>query len=144
MDDDDNILPLSDEDVLRLARQYVHARTLALVHLGCELPGDQRDLRIVQELLDRGFIAKNATYDRECLGVVLGMRLTDAISGLHWVILGSDSTREPVLRFFETYAIIFPIGSLSRHVRGDENVVEMFETLPKFIMELREHLLTVH
>jgi hypothetical protein len=45
----------------QLATQVIRARPLYAQHLGRELPGDEGDLDVLQEILDGGFVDRDAT-----------------------------------------------------------------------------------
>lgn len=126
-------------DLRRLAVQAVRARSLIAEHLGRPLPEDDGDLDRLQELLDAGVIGDDDTYDLQCLGVVFGMRLADAVEGLDWVVVEDESGRDPALRFEDTSLLVFPLTIISKRIEDgiEVDVRGLFEAVAASLDELR-------
>jgi hypothetical protein len=143
---DQKIGPLLQEDVTRLAEQYLRVEVLAMDHLGRKMPGDDGNLDVVQELLDRRVFSPEATYDLQCLGIVLGMRLCHAVEGLDWAIVEDEYGRDPALRYLDTSILVFVLTIISKRVEDgtDVDVRDMFEQIPLRIAEMKERAPNVH
>jgi hypothetical protein len=121
---DQKISAPADEDFTSLARQVLRASKLVELHLHQELPGDERDLELLQALLDARVLKPTDTADLQCLGIVLGMRLSDAIDGLDWAMVEDEYGRDPALRYFTSSILIFPLTMISKRIE-DGMVVDV-------------------
>jgi hypothetical protein len=111
-----------DGDIRRLAEQVVRVGELAAEHLDAELSDDESDLDVLQELLDLGAVEPDATYDLQCLGIVLGMRVVEASDGIDWAIVEDEYGRDPALRYRNTSLLVFPLTMISRRIEDGEDV----------------------
>lgn len=132
----------TDEDIDRIARQLLRASELTTRHLGRALADDESDIETMQELLDRRVLARDATYDLQCLGIVLGTCLVDAIEGIDWAMVEDEYGRDPALRYLETSLLMFPLTMISRRVEDgiEVDLRHMFEELCDRIEELKDQV----
>jgi hypothetical protein len=130
------------DDIQRLATQLVVVRELSRVHLGRELCQDESDLDALQDLLDRGVLKPEQTYELQCLGVVFGWLLVDALGGVDWCIVEDEYGRDPALRYLSTSMLVFPLTMISKRVEDGQRVVvrELFEGVCHEVDKLRGEL----
>lgn len=125
----------TDEHHLRLQREIVDE--LARQHLGSPLAGgESRDLRVLQELLDRRVLDKAGTYELQALGVVLGDVMAQQL-GLSWVRVEDEFGKSRALRLEGTETLIFPVTMISKRVEGGTpfTVNELFEKAKGIVEE---------
>lgn len=132
----------TEQDIHELAQQLVMVEHLAVTHLGQELADDESDLDILQALLDDGALEPDQTYELQCLGVVFGMRLVEALDGFDWAIVEDEHGRDPALRYLRTSLLVFPLTMISKRVEAREevNVRWLFERTCAELEELRGEL----
>ncbi|MFU8763785.1 MAG: DUF3806 domain-containing protein [Haliea sp.] len=102
-----------------LDRQYmIHQRAsiedLARRHLGHGFSGQKdRDLDLLQRLLDRGLVRADQTAELQAMGMIMGDLLADEL-GMHWVVYEDKLGRSRALRYRETDNYLFPMTMISR------------------------------
>ena len=102
-----------------LDRQYmIHQRAsiedIARRNLGHGFAGEKdRDLDLLQRLLDRGLVHSDQTRELQAMGVILGDLLADEL-GMHWVIYEDKLGRSRAQRYRETDNYLFPMTMISR------------------------------
>lgn len=102
-----------------LDRQYMtHQRAslddLARRHLGQGFLGQKdRDLELLQRLLDRGLVRAEQTAELQAMGMIMGELLADEL-GMHWVVYEDKLGRSRALRYRETDNYLFPMTMISR------------------------------
>lgn len=113
-----------------------------VTHLGRRLAKDDSDLDVLQALLDGHALEPGQTFELQCLGVVFGTLLVDALGGVDWVMVEDEYGRDPALRYLQTSLIIFPLTMISKRVEAHESVAvrELFELVCAEIDELRAEL----
>lgn len=80
-------------------------------------------LRLLQTILDAGWIEASETVKLQCLGITLGDALVQEL-GLEWVMVEDEYGRDPAIRKPGTTVIAFPLTMISKRVeRGDAVVV---------------------
>jgi len=129
-------------DIDRLARQFLRASELCLLHLGRELLGDDTDLDALQALLDLGVPARDARDDLQCLGVVFGTQLVDTVDGLDWVMVEHGGARTLALRYRDTDLLLFPLREIAHRVADGLaiDVVDLYEEVCDELDDLRDQL----
>ncbi len=129
----------TEDDITRLARQVLVVDQLAQAQLGRALAQDRADLALIQALLDAGVPAPTQTYELQCLGVVMGTLLVDALDGVDWVIVEDEYGRDPAMRYLQTSLLIFPLTMISKRVEAGERVVveELFAGVCAHVERLR-------
>jgi hypothetical protein len=110
------ILRPSPEDEARMAKQLEDARKIIKQQFG-ELDFDQgeKDLALLQSLMDGNVLTAKQTYPLQCLGMVLGNVIARR-SGLEWVIAEDEFGRDPALRYPGTKLLVFPLSMISKRV----------------------------
>jgi hypothetical protein len=127
------------DDLQDLARRFLVVDALVREHLGRPLARDTTDLTALQELLDLGVLGPERTIELQCLGIVFGMILADAVEGMDWAIVEDEIGRDPALRFAGTSLLVFPMTMLSKRVEEGEEVrvVELFGRICASLEELK-------
>jgi Domain of unknown function (DUF3806) len=84
-------------------------------------------LRLLQAILDAGWIEPSETAKLQSLGITLGDALAQEL-GMEWVMVEDEYGRDPAIRLPGTTVILFPLTMISKRVEKAEavNVVELF------------------
>ena len=131
--------PLSGIELHRLSRQREVAAELARRYVGTALTGSsESDLRVLQEILDRGVLRPDQTFELQCLGVALGDVLAAQLD-LHWVAYEDDLGRSRALRLGDTDVVLFPITMISKRVEAgiEVSVQGLYETAQSTVRKTR-------
>ena len=122
---------LTNDDVDRIARQLIHAGSVARDICGKSLDGTMADLVILQEILDAHSIERDATYTLQALGVAFGRVFLQTHPGYDWWMVEDEGGRDPAIRYRESTLLCFPQTMLSKRIEDGEtvNVAELFEQL---------------
>ncbi len=94
-------------------------------------------LRLVQTILDNGWIAKDETWKLQSLGIAFGDALEQEVPELSWVVFNDEWGRVPALRWSDTNTLSFPLTAISKRVEDDVpvDVYELFGGFQKAIAE---------
>lgn len=113
----------------RLKDQWIRASVLVTVHLGRQLEQDNEAIGTIQKLLDGGFVARDATFDLQCLGIVFGKLIVETVMDVDWAMVEDEYGRDPAVRYLDTSLLVFPMTMISKRVEeGKEvDVREMFD-----------------
>jgi hypothetical protein len=79
-------------------------------------------LRLLQTILDAGWIEASETVKLQCLGITLGDALVQEL-GLEWVMVEDEYGRDPAIRKPGTTVLVFPLTMISKRVERGEAVV---------------------
>lgn len=107
-----------------LDRQYMEGQrsaldVLARAELGSQFNGTKdRDLVILQALLDRQLVRADQKKELQAMGVIMGDLLAQELH-LHWVIYEDSLGRSRALRYRKTDNYLFPITMISRRREAD-------------------------
>ena len=82
-----------------------------------ELQGATSELYYLQKILDKGLISKDATFDLQAMGVVLGDIMAKNLS-LQWVTYEDERGKSRALRFGQTDQLLFPVTMISRRYQN--------------------------
>lgn len=105
---------LSDMDLQFMAQQRQILQNLAAGNLGRQFSGDKdRDLALLQTLLDKRLVRPEQVRESQAMGVILGDLLASDL-GMQWVIYEDDAGRSRALRYQESENYLFPITMISR------------------------------
>jgi hypothetical protein len=134
------------EDTRRLAEQVVVVRSIAERELGLSMSGDDSDLDVLQQILDRELLAPTQTYELQCLGIVFGRRLVNWIAGLDWCVVEDAYGTDPALRLEGSTVVLFPLTMISKRVECGEHVDvrAMFDGIRAHVEELESSADRVH
>ena len=128
-------------------RHYMNAQRTLVDELtrsnyGSAISGDKnRDLRLLQRLLDDGLVKGSQTRELQAMGIVMGDLLA-ADLGMDWVVYEDPMGRSRALRYKETDLYLFPATMISRRreVNNLTPVVEIYDKAYNTIDRLREPL----
>jgi hypothetical protein len=89
-------------------------------------------LRLLQVILDAGWIERGETVKLQSLGITLGDALVQEL-GMEWVMVEDEYGRDPAIRLPGTTVILFPLTMISKRLERAEavNVVELFNGVRK-------------
>jgi len=113
---------LSPEDAKRLDQQRELVLAAAKQRYGTRsLTRTEKDLPILQRLIDDKAFKKEQTYELQSLGVVLGDVLASQFP-LRWVMLTDEFGTDPTLRFKKTTVNVNALTMISKRVERGEHV----------------------
>jgi len=113
---------LSPEDAERLDQQRAIIASAIKQRYGTTaLTRTNKDLPILQRLLDDKVFGKSQTYELQCVGVVFGDVLTSEFP-LRWVMITDEFGTDPTLRFKNTRTNVNALTMISKRVERDEPV----------------------
>jgi len=94
-------------------------------------------LRLLQAILEAGWIERGETFKLQCLGITLGDALCQEL-GLEWVMVEDERGRDPALRLPGTTVIVFPLTMISKRVERGEtvHVAELFGDIVRQTQEM--------
>jgi hypothetical protein len=120
---------LSTVDLQFMTQQRTILGDLAATNLGRQFSGDRdRDLDLLQTLLDRQLVRPDQTRELQAMGVFMGDLLSVEFD-LHWVIFEDVIGRSRALRYRETDNFLFPITMISRRreVGNQTSVADIYQ-----------------
>jgi hypothetical protein len=79
-------------------------------------------LRLLQTILDAGWIDASETVKLQCLGITLGDALVQEL-GLEWIMVEDEYGRDPAIRKPGTTVMAFPLTMISKRIERGEAVV---------------------
>ena len=135
-----NVVPPTAEDTKRVADQIGDALKIARDHFGeVAFTHSDRDLEIIQRILDNRILEETQTYELQCLGLVFGDVLARR-AGLHWATVEDAYGRDPALQYADTSLILFPLTMISKRVEDGQrvDVAELLGRLEKEVAELKD------
>lgn len=121
----------NSEDIDHIARQLLHASALVEEVAGAGLSGDLSDLAMLQNVLDKKVIEREATYSLQALGIAFGKVFVNNNEGYDWWMVEDEYGRDPAVRYRDTSLLVFPQTMISKRVEDGEGVavVELYEGL---------------
>ncbi|MEM9253979.1 MAG: DUF3806 domain-containing protein [Pseudomonadota bacterium] len=127
--EDPRIESLSQLDRSYMANQRQQIVDLAARHLGRGITGDtDRDLAVLQALLDRGIVRDTDEETLQAMGFVLGDLLADDLD-MQWVVYEDSVGRSRALFYRPTDTYLFPVTMISRRraVGNDTSVADIYQ-----------------
>ncbi|HEY6250058.1 MAG TPA: DUF3806 domain-containing protein [Candidatus Angelobacter sp.] len=112
---------LTRQDGERLDQQRAVVAAAARQRYGTALTRTNKDLPILQRLLDDKAFKKSQTYELQSLGVAFGDVLVSEFP-LRWVMVTDEYGRDPTLRFKNTSININALTMISKRVERDKPV----------------------
>lgn len=116
-------------ELTALDRQFMQTQrerleSLARRHLGTGFSGEtDRDLDLLQRLLDRDLVQADQKRELQAMGVILGDLLAREL-GMHWVLYEDEVGRSRALRYRDSDLYLFPMTMISRRREaGDQTPV---------------------
>ena len=93
-------------------------------------------LRLLQTILDAGWVEPHDTVKLQCLGITLGDALVQELD-MEWVAVEDEYGRDPAIRYPGTTVILFPLTMISKRIeRGD--AVDVGDLFSKAVQQVRE------
>ncbi len=120
---------LSKTDLQFMQQQRQSMQDLAALNLGRQFSGDKdRDLELLQTLLDKQLVSADQVQQLQALGVILGDLLA-ADLGMHWVIYEDRAGRSRALRYAQSENYLFPITMIARRreVGNQTSVADIYQ-----------------
>lgn len=121
MASEQKIEPLGDTDSENLDK----ARSWVKEHFNPEAQHKfdiaEEKLRLIQAILDNGWISPDETNKLQSLGVVFGDALAEKMQ-LFWVMVEDEYGRDPALMMPKTTILVFPITAISKRIERGEKV----------------------
>jgi hypothetical protein len=124
-----HISELSKLDREFMAQQVQLLQDLAATKLGRRFSGDRdRDLDLLQTLLDRQLVRSNQVRELQAMGVVMGNLLAAELE-MHWVIYEDNQGRSRALRYKNSDNYLFPITMIARRreVGNQTPVIDIYQ-----------------
>jgi len=113
--------PLSDEDVARLDAQRRWVREHFTPESEHKYDVLEEKLRLLDTILNAGWVEPTETVKLQCLGVTLGDAFVQG-AGLSWVMVEDEHGRDPALALHGTSLMLFPLTMISKRVEAGEKV----------------------
>lgn len=134
------IEPPSPRDVASIAKAIMHAAEIVEEATGSKLDGTRSDLALIQCLLDRGIVEREATYTLQALGMVFGRAFIREHEHFDWWMVEDEYGRDPAIRYKQTTLLAFPRTMLSKRIEEGKspNVVVLFDQLSQRLGEMIE------
>ena len=129
-------------DLAYMERQMDLLEELGRNNFGRGLSGDKdRDLALMQRLLDQSLVRASQTAELQAMGMVMGNHLAEEFD-LHWVIYEDHLGRSRALRYRDSDAYVFPMTLVSRRVEGGNRVElqKLYDKAAQNVVELRPKL----
>lgn len=130
------IEPLAEEDIDRIAHQWLRAQELIREHLDAELIAGADGVARLQELLDARVLGPHQTYDLQCLGIAFGRALVDAQEGLDWAVHDDEYGRDPTIRYEDSSLVINVLTMISKRVEEGRSV-DLSELMERILTDVR-------
>jgi hypothetical protein len=94
--------------------------------------------RLLQVLLDEGWIEPAETWKLQSLGITFGDILAQGL-GLKWILVDDEHGRTPALLVPETTIILYPWTSISKRIERGEPVYvqKLYEQFRETIEDMR-------
>jgi len=133
---------LSNMDLQFMAEQRQSLQDLAAVNLGRQFSGDkERDLDLLQTLLERQLVRADQVRELQAMGVIMGDLLAADLD-MHWVIYEDAEGRSRALRYAKSDNYLFPITMIARRreVGNQTSVQEIYQKAYDIINDSRPAL----
>ena len=93
-------------------------------------------LRLVQTILQNGWIESYETWKLQSLGVVLGDALVQEVPELFWAVVEDEFGRVPALRWLDTSSVVLPLTAIAKALE-DGVSIDVYEIFGGLQMALR-------
>lgn len=136
------ISELSELDRRYMNQQRTDIDDIARRQLGQGFSGQKdRDLDLLQRMLDRELVRPDQTREQQAMGLILGDLLAQEL-GMHWVVYEDQQGRSRALRYRETDNYLFPMTMISRRqeVANQTSVHDIYQQAVEAITRYREPL----
>ena len=138
------ISKLTNVDREFMAQQRTLLQDLAARNLGRQFQGQRdrdRDLELLQTLLDRRVVRPEQTRELQAMGLIMGDLLATELD-MHWVIYEDRVGRSRALRYKESDDFLFPMTMISRRREADNRtrVADIYQKAYDIIAERKPAL----
>lgn len=132
------IEPPNEVDIDSIARAVLHAEQVIAQATGQKMDGTRNDLTLIQDLLDRGSVEREATYTLQALGLAFGRAFIHENADFDWWMVEDEYGRDPAIRYKRSSLLAFPRTMLSKRIEDGEScdVAELFGGLVDRLREL--------
>jgi len=131
----DEVKPLSKKDETWLQQAEQHILQVLQAHYGnCEFTYTERDLVLVQRLIDDGFIKSDQLLEQQCLGVVLGNVFTHQ-TRMRWSVVTNDFGTLIAIYDAKIKFTLYPITMISQRM-DDRRKIDMPALYKSFVADL--------
>ncbi|MEO8389223.1 DUF3806 domain-containing protein [Polaromonas sp.] len=136
------IEPPNKKDVRWIAERLVHADDLVYSALGKHLEGQLSDLALLQQVIDRNLVEREATYSLQALGLAFGKVFVNANENYDWWMVEDEYGRDPAIRYGETSIRVFPQTMISKRVEDqiEVNVRALYDGLLEQLDQIRREI----
>ncbi len=117
-----------DADNLDKARSWVKEHFKLEAQYKFDLTEEK--LRLIQAILDKGWINRDETNKLQSLGIVFGDAIAEKME-LLWVMVEDEYGRDPALMVPKTTILVFPMTAISKRVEDGEKV-DVFDLFSGF------------
>lgn len=136
--DDLTISELSVIDQQYMAGARNDLQEKAASFLGRSFSGDRdRDIDLLQTLLDKGLVRNNQTKELQAMGIILGDLLLQEL-GMKWVIYEDKAGRSRALKLGATDTYLFPVTMIARR-REVGNTASVESIYKKAVATVNRH-----
>lgn len=131
--------PPSPEDLERLEAQRTWVRDHYSPDARHKYQTLDGKLTLVQTILDEGWIDSSEIGKLQCLGIVLGDAIAQALE-MQWVTVEDEHGRDPALRFPGTTVLVFPQTMISKRVERGEtvDVRHLYDGVCEHVREMKD------
>lgn len=112
-----------------LGRQRQTIEEITKMEFGSRLRGDKSDIRLLQRIIENGYIGQTETQQQQALGVVLGDVFVKEL-GLEWVSYTDNDGKSRATCLPKTQYCLFPVTMLSKRMKlgVKPDVMEMYKS----------------
>lgn len=105
---------LSKIDLTYMDRQRKDLNDIAATNLGRQFNGQRdRDLALLQTLLDRGLVDTDQVSELQAMGIIMGDLLATEFD-MDWVVYTDEAGRSRALRYRDSDFYLYPVTMISR------------------------------
>ena len=120
-EDSPRISDLTSTDRLYMDQQRETIDDISRRNFGSAFTGStERDLALLQRILDQNLVRPDQTQQLQAMGMVLGDLLASDLD-LHWVIYEDKLGRTRALRYRQSNEYLFPVTMISRRREADND-----------------------
>lgn len=124
-----------DWETLKEQRGLV-LRQLHRCYENVDLFRDERDLAVLQRLIDDAHFLPEQTYELQCLGIVFG-DVFESRPEFEWKMVSDEYGRDPTLRYKQTSAQLNVLTMISKRIEdgASVDVARLYEETIRFFEE---------
>ena len=133
------IEPLAGDDAAHAEKQRTWVREHYEPEAQYKYQTADGKFRLLQIILDEGWIEPTETWKLQSLGITFGDILAQEL-GLKWILVEDEYGRTPALQVPETTIILYPWTAISKRIeRGEQvDVRQLYEQFQETIEDMRQ------